>query len=566
MHIQSKIDMGESPNLGKEEGIPQLPKEDSVAHVDDLFGTIWKQELIDHPKDPNLEKCLMKAFSPPFIGAFILNIVATSASFVGPVVLNLMISYLQDSSLSIEYGLYLTMALFLSQLTTSLCTRHSNYLCFRVGLRVQTALTTAIFQKSLEIDSTYYDDHPIGQVINLMSVDISKISFIIEYLLIIVTTPVTITLALVGLWNLLGFSSLAGTFVIIISVPVTTSAAKWMRKFMKKLMKLKDERINCNQEVLSNMKTVKYQAWEEPFRKKTEDLRKAEIKQLLLYKIANTTIGILYNAIPMMVELTSFGLYVTVAGQTLDTPTALTAVSLFNMIKTPLMMFSMLLNFAIECRVALDRIRDFLMAPNFERPDRITNRGGDNTTNNNVRAIIDIKDGTFSYKRINQDTNETKRTTLLSQPEKSEQEALLIKDNAQYGSIDTNEDKSRDLDDESNKTLSLRSVNFKCYEGEFVAVVGEVGSGKSSLLKAILGELQKVSGEARVGGSVAYFSQDPFIMNDTVKGNILFGKSNEKVDDDLYRRAVRSACLEHDLEMLSDGDQTEIGEKGINVR
>lgn len=565
MHIQSKIDMGESPNLGKEEGIPQLPKEDSVAQVDDLFGTIWKQELIDHPKDPNLEKCLFKAFSRPFLGAFILNIVATSASFVGPVVLNLMISYLQDSSLSIEYGLYLTMALFMAQVTTSLCTRHSSYLCFRVGLRVQTALTTAIFQKSLQIDSTYYDDHPIGQVINLMSVDVSKITLIIEYLLIIFTTPVTITIALVALWNLLGFSSLAGTFVIIISVPVTTSAANWMRKFMKKLMKLKDERINCNQEVLSNMKTVKYQAWEEPFRKKTEELRKAEIKQLLSYKIANTAIGILYNAIPMLVELTSFGLYVTVAGQTLDTPTALTSVSLFNMIKTPLIMFSFLLNFAIECRVALDRIRDFLMAPNFERPDRITN-GGDNTIENDVRAIIDIKDGTFSYKRINQDINETKHTTLLNQPDNLEQEALLIKDSAQYGSIDANEDKSRDLQDEFNKTLSLRSVNFKCYEGEFVAIVGEVGSGKSSLLKAILGELQKVSGEARVGGSVAYFSQDPFIMNDTVKGNILFGKSNEKVDDDLYRRAVRSACLEHDLEMFSDGDQTEIGEKGINMR
>lgn len=81
------------------------------------------------------------------------------------------------------------------------------------------------------------------------------------------------------------------------------------------------------------------------------------------------------------------------------------------------------------------------------------------------------------------------------------------------------------------------------------------------------GELQKASGTVEVGrDDVSYFNQDPFIMNDTVKGNIVFGRSNEDIDEELYRLAVKSSCLEHDFKMFSNGDQTEIGEKGINMR
>jgi len=554
VHIQSKVDMGESPSLEEDEVMPPLLKEECAAQVTHLFETVWDQEVIDNAKDPSLLKCLWKAFSPPFVVSCMLQILSSGLAFAAPLVLQMMIPFLQDSSLPLMYGICLTVSLFLAQMMTSLSSSHSKYTNIRCSSRIRTALMIAIFQKSLKIDSTYYDDHPIGQVTNLMSVDTNQISFLVEYLPMVLVTPFTIIIAVVMLWNLLGPSCLGGIFTILISIPISTKVAKWMKQFMVKLMKLKDDRINNNQEILSNMKTVKYQAWEEPLRKETEDYRNAEIKQLLRYKIANAATSVLYIGTPIMVSLSSFGLYVTVAGHTLDTTTALTALVLFELIKMPLLMIPLFLNLGIECSVALERIRNFLMAPNFERPKRLTNEG-DSTSSNDDRAIIDIKGATFSYQRI---THKKKQSTQLNQLDKSEQEVLLVKDNAQYGSTDLNSEQFE-------KTLTLRNINFQCYAGEFVAIVGEVGSGKTSLLKAILGEMQKVSGELRVEGSVAYFGQDPFIMNDTVKGNILFGKSNEKVDDDLYRLAVRSACLEHDFEMLSDGDQTEIGEKGINV-
>ena len=579
--IQSKIDMGQPPNIEKDEGIPPLPKADCTAHINREFETLWNQEQKDRPEDPSLTHSLLKAFLRPYIVACLISFVGTVAQFVGPVVLNRMIPYLLDPSSSLGYGLNLTLAIFLAQVTNSLCTRHSYYLCCQVGIRVRTALMFAIFKKSLQIDSTFYRDHPSGHVTNLMSVDVNKIAMFIEYMVFGLTALTTMILAIWMLWQLLGFASLPGIFFLVLSVPMTTMSANWMGALMKKLMKVRDDRINCNQEILTNMNIVKMQAWEDAFRNKTEDLRKAEVNQLFKYKMANAIAGILYNATPMLVAVSSFGAYVTIAGHSLDAATALTATTVFGILKFPLMNLPIILNLGVESLVAVRRIQNFLMAPNVEQPLRLTN-GGDQKNNTDMRAVIKMKDATFSYQRFKKDTQKEKNVSLKSQLGNTEQNLLLVKakladveehladlegrPRTQYGSTYTDADNPNDVSDGFKKILSLRRVNFECNEGEFVAIVGGVGSGKSTLLKAILGEVQKVSGESRVRGKIAYFGQNPFIMNDTVKGNILFGKSEESVDNDLYQLAVRSACLEHDLKLFSAGDQTEIGEKGINLR
>lgn len=113
--------------------------------------------------------------------------------------------------------------------------------------------------------------------------------------------------------------------------------------------------------------------------------------------------------------------------------------------------------------------------------------------------------------------------------------------------------------------LCLKRVNFACTEGEFIAVVGGVGCGKSSFLNAILGEMRQLSGTTAVKGQLSYFSQTPFIMNATVRDNILFGHVDEIVDEERYQRALTCSALRHDLELLPAGDMTEIGEKGITL-
>ncbi len=201
----------------------------------------------------------------------------------------------------------------------------------------------------------------------------------------------------------------------------------------------------------------------------------------------------------------------------------------------------------------------------------------------NPNRVIEVKDGTFTYQNLNRIP--TKDAPLQEQLEQSEKDLLLVKAMLtdaedqlaklegrpmykRYGASSSNlaslgGDDDDDDDRASKKILSLRRLNFECKQDEFIVVVGRVGSGKSTFLKALLGEVGQVTGEVKVRGKIAYFDQKPFIMNDTVKGNILFGKPDD--NEELYNLALEASSLEHDLALLPDGDHCEIGERGITL-
>merc|ERR1711937_205193 len=120
--------------------------------------------------------------------------------------------------------------------------------------------------------------------------------------------------------------------------------------------------------------------------------------------------------------------------------------------------------------------------------------------------------------------------------------------------------------------ITLRNITTTIKPGSLVAVVGSVGSGKSSLLSAILGEMESI-GDSKVyvprdeidkgkNGYVSYCTQSPWVINDTLKGNILFGR---EFDQERYDEILRACALLDDIAVLPAGDATEIGERGINL-
>jgi ATP-binding cassette subfamily C (CFTR/MRP) protein 1 len=587
-HMQDELDAGRSPNLENDDAIPPLPKEDSTRRVyQDDFERLWKKEQRDHPDQPSLVRCLWGAFSPLFVSAGFLKCIHDCLQFVGPQVLNGLIRFLREPGRFLAEGLALTVAVTIAQLGMSLCLRHYFFRCYRVGLKIRTAVLLAIYQKALTIDSAYYQNHPVGQVTNLMSVDVQRLQDVVTQLHAVWYSFLQIVLAMYFLWQQLGPSCLAGVLVILLSIPFTAVTSMWMGKLQKKLMEKKDDRVQCNQETITNMKIVKLQAWEGPFRDKITELRKIEINRLLIYDLGQCCTWLMWSAVPLLIALSTFAAYVTIAGHSLDVASALTALALFEILRFPLFMLPYTINMIVEAFVSVGRIQDFLTAPDYTPPPILSSPPG---VNGNSRSdlIIELNEATFTYQNLNKPKK--KDPSLQDQLDETDQQLLLVKAklaNAEeklaelegrphefrrYGSTGStfNEDEENDevklSGDRSDKILSLRRVNFECYQGEFVAVVGGVGAGKSTLLKAILGECQKVSGTVGVRGKVAYFDQNPFIMNDTVKGNILFGKGEDEVNDNLYTLAVQSSCLDHDLQLFSEGDLTEIGEKGITLR
>jgi ATP-binding cassette, subfamily C (CFTR/MRP), member 1 len=112
------------------------------------------------------------------------------------------------------------------------------------------------------------------------------------------------------------------------------------------------------------------------------------------------------------------------------------------------------------------------------------------------------------------------------------------------------------------ETSVLKNINLQVEKSKCVAVVGTVGSGKSSLLSALLGEMDKISGRVNTVGKIAYVPQQAWIQNATLQDNILFGRT---MDRKKYDQVIQACALKPDLEILPGGDQTEIGEKGINL-
>ena len=328
-------------------------------------------------------------------------------------------------------------------------------------------------------------------------------------------------------------------------------------------------------------------------------LRKIELRHLFNYVIANSFSTMMWTAVPLLVALATFATY-TFLGHTLDVASALTSLALFDILRFPLFMLPQVVNNLVEAAVSFDRVRNFLLADE--------HKGVDDT--NVSDGEIKVHGATFMYdgKKPKFDSKgpATDDDDLIEKIYEKEWEAKLLKAQLRdaeekikalvegEASIyateesDVTKEEERNFDEVPADLLALRRIDFNSTGGELIAIVGQVGSGKTSFLSSLLGEVRKVSGVCAIKGRLAYFPQLPFIMNDTLRNNgkfdglqkwnnraqirlhkisfyltlhfsVMFSRKDEQFDKKRYDVAVSTCALEHDITMLSDGDQTEIG-------
>lgn len=362
------------------------------------------------------------------------------------------------------------------------------------------------------------------------------------------------------------------------------------------------QRASCRSVFDTNFITlqiIKIQAWEENFRTKLSNLRNIEMLKLRRYFITSAISVSMYSSTPLLVSLATFGAYTMIGQNHLDVAQALTALALFDILRFPLFMLPQIINRIIEASISFERVRKFLLAEEYSHV-------GEGTLQQNGEILIN--NGTFVYDSkkptLLEDEGETKKKGgirgLMHQQTRLMQEARLnqqwemallraqlidaentiakLNDTKTISSHSMLMDKNEEEGEFSpSSLLSLRRVTMQVKKGEFVAVVGGVGAGKSTLINSILGEGRPLTGtELAVKGTLGTFVQSPFILNDTVRNNILFGHApiskngsksggGETIDEERYKLAVEVSSLSHDFSLLPHGDQTEIGEKGITL-
>ncbi|KAM6997810.1 ATP-binding cassette sub-family C member 2 isoform 2-T2 [Tautogolabrus adspersus] len=470
-----------------------------------------KKKKKDKTKEKNdypnswLITTIYKTFKWLLIESAFFKLLQDLLAFASPQLLKLMISFTHDHSRYTWEGYMYAVLLLVVAILQSLFLQQYFQRCFVLGMKVRTAIMAAVYKKALVVSNDTRKETTVGETVNLMSADAQRFNDVTNFIHLLWSCPLQIILSIAFLWLELGPSVLAGLAVMVLMVPINGLLATKARNLQIENMTFKDKRLKIMNEILNGIKILKLYAWEPSFQTQVEDIRGQELKVMRKFAYLTSVSTFVFSCAPALVSLATFAVFVGVSpDNVLTAEKAFTSISLFNILRFPLAMLPMLIAAIVQTSVSKKRLEKFL--------------GGDDLESDIIRhdpsfdSAVNICDGSFAWER--------------------EAEPLL------------------------------KNVSLDIKPGRLVAVVGAVGSGKSSLISALLGEMHSTKGFINIQGSLAFVPQQAWIQNATLKDNILFGSPHE---EERFEKVIEVCALAPDLELLPGGVLTEIGEKGINL-
>ncbi|KLO19493.1 multidrug resistance-associated ABC transporter [Schizopora paradoxa] len=528
--------------------------------------------------DSSLLQAIHSAFFWRWWGAGLMLLLADTLKTTTPLVTRLLLTWLTESfnfhqfstsgsqlpntdetvtkPRGLGYGIGLGFALFAMQEVSSLLTNHFMMTTMTNGLCVRTGVIGAIFRKSLRLSGKARMSHGVGQVTTMISSDATRLDFSSQFVHNLWVAPIQIAIGIGLLIHNLGVSALVGLGVLLLGFPIQFLLVRVMFQARVACVGFTDRRVRLTTEVLQGIRLIKFFAWEQFYAESIGKLRGGEVKQIKKTAIARAALISFVTVIPILASILSFITYALI-GHDLNPAIIFSSLQYFNVIRTPLIFFPAVINLCSDALVALRRIGTFLNAEELEEPYAI-----DDDMKWAVKA-----NATFAWESVSStsDTSPGGKFSVEGDKEQSDKGKSKKDKKKEKPLLPTNEGEtstSKGGKESEEKPFELRDLQLDVPRGAFVAIVGRVGSGKSSVLQGLVGEMRRVSGEVIFGGSVAYVPQAAWIMNATLKENILFGHD---YDEKWFNECVRACQLEHDIGMLPNGVETEIGEKGINL-
>ncbi|KAL6999150.1 Canalicular multispecific organic anion transporter 2 [Sarracenia purpurea var. burkii] len=491
------------------EDVPQLAGVDSVKEAFPIFtsklesGSGSGSSRITTIK---LAKALISTTSREILITVLTALVYTFATYVGPYLIDSFVQYLTGKQTFKNQGYILVSAFFIAKLFECLAQRHWFFFAQQAGIRATAVLIAMIYNKGLTISCQSQQGHTSGEIINFMSVDAERIGDFSWYMNDPWMVILQVVLALLILYKNLGVAAIAALVATVLVMLVNVPLGSLQENFQDKLMKAKDKRMKATSEILRNMRILKLQAWEMKFLSKVVELRKTETGWLRKFMYTSAMTSFVFWGAPTFVSLVTFGCCI-LLGIPLESGKILSALATFRILQEPIYNLPDTISEIVQAKVSLDRIASFL------RLDDLQNDVVEKLPRGSSDNAIEIIGGNFSW-------------------------------------------------DVSSPNPTLKDINLRVSHGMRVAICGTVGSGKSSLLSCILGEVPKISGTIKLCGTKAYVAQSPWIQGGKIEENILFGR---EMNRERYEKVLEACSLKKDLEILSFGDQTVIGERGINL-
>ncbi|KXS10818.1 hypothetical protein M427DRAFT_61533 [Gonapodya prolifera JEL478] len=571
-----------------------VPHYQTVDAITNRFAKEWQKELDIHRaskkaavasgektsapapiqkgrKTPSLRRALIRTFGIDWVLGGLYRLVSDTSNVTQPLVLQAFVNWLTKSGSSDgtgKTGYLLALAMFALQILTSIFQHQYFYNSVRVGFGLRTAVVASVYRKCLILSQAARQDFSGGRTVNMMSTDTARLDFVSPQLHMMWASPTIICVCMGLLIMNLGVSALAGFFVLLVPLLLQSVVIRHLMGIRKIASAITDQRIRVIQEALSGIRVIKFNGWEDAILGMIEELRRTELVNVRKIVASRSFMTGVMQIQPVFAAILTFVIY-TALGNQLTPGVVFSSLALFNVVRMPLQMYPLQITMVSDAIVALKRLETLLLADELQADD-----DDGNSEHQEQRAETDIKsewvvkitNGNFKWEEAVSVAKDTKGAKKTPHGAKEPSHAKLAPVPVPIKDAAVATDAPASVDETNVKTKSralLRNINVAIPKGSLVFVCGAVGSGKSSLLNAIIGEMGKTSGTVEINAaSLAYGAQQAWVQNATVRENIVFG---HPWNESKYWDAIRACSMVSDLEVLADGDLTEIGERGITL-
>ena len=557
-------------------------KTDRSNVLGDRLEKRWTIELENskkHKRRPSLLRAIFRTFLWEYSALGVMQILNELVLRLGtPILLGGLLRYFKKSTTeTYETALLYAGGICLTTAMNVLMFNQAIFGAFHVGARIRVAACSLVYRKALRLSKTALGETAPGKVVNLVANDVNRFDLVSVFIHHMWSAPLSALIVAYFLYVEAGYAGLIGIAAVFVVVPIQSYTGKLSSKFRLQTAMKTDERVRLMDEIISGVQVIKMYAWEKPFCALVETARKLEL-QVVTKSSYIRGIYMTFNLFTTRMALYCTLLSMLLLGSELSADKVFVFSSYFNILAHTMSgMFVRGFAEIAECLVAVRRLQHFLMFEEFqEKGNKFVvslngslNSDSKQTSNKTSRPDLPyIDDEVDAYENLDESAEKRRHNGLVIVASDLLKNTADLVEERKRSSMAQEEACAVKMTNLTAKwepgqaENTLEGVNLELEKGKLYAVIGMVGSGKSSFLSAILGEITVTEGHVRVNGTVSYAGQEAWVFGATVRHNILFGQAYER---QRYQRVIKACSLQRDFKQFPQGDQTIVGERGSSL-